>query len=274
MTTAKGKVREIVKLYRTGYGIRKISKFLNIPKSTVYSYTRSRFGKKIKPVSFNSHLEKELGEIIGAFIGDGSFSFDKKRYAYFIRFYLSGKEIKYAETLANYIKKVFGKKCRINRDKNKDVIILAFESKTIYNIIKKYVIWTGKKSHTVHLKYPLSLYSKNFLRNIISGLIDTDGCVSPSTKRIWFTTVSPKLGKQVVDLLRKFEIKGRIYSYRFSVNNYFRKYKPGSVSRPFYYEVGISGKQNLLKFKDKIGLTEQTKRLKLNNLIASYITQE
>lgn len=264
MRPVKTNVKEITALYKRGYGIRKISKLLNVPKSTVYVHTSKIFGKKIKKVSFNPNLEKELGEIIGAFIGDGSFSFVKRSYAYFFRFYLSGQEMEYATMLSNMIKRVFGKNSRIRRDHHKDLIILAFESKEIYNLLRRYIQWDGRKSHTIRLVPPISRYSKIMLKGIISGLIATDGCIPASLTRIFFTTVSEELSTQVVKILAEFGIKSHQYFYAFPHTVFGRK------ERGQYYLISISHRENITKFKTLIDIAEPIKSRKLDLLINKY----
>ncbi len=240
-------------LKANGYSLNKLSCLLGIKKTTLYYHVRKDFGRFYKKAIFNSDYNRELGEFLGAFAGDGSLVYSKDR-GYRIIFYLGGAEFKYAEHLKSVISKVFSKDSRIRFEKNKYEILVDFFSKEISNIIKEFLFWEKKKSNSVKLiKMP---QSDDFVRGIIDGLTCTDGYVGD--KNITFTSTSPFLSQQYAAMLNKFDIKSKFYSY-----NRLNK------SSTEYY-VKIYGRENLEKFEREIKLSEPIKNIKLENLLNSY----
>jgi len=72
---------KIKKLAESGVSLNKISQKLTLKKSTTYYWFRKFSKNKMHKVKINRFLDEEIGEIIGAFCGDGNFYKDK-RYQY------------------------------------------------------------------------------------------------------------------------------------------------------------------------------------------------
>ncbi len=184
----------------------------------------------------NSHFL--IGQIIGAFAGDGCYSKGKTKRGikHFIRFCLSyEKDVDYK----NYLFLIFQKmnlNPRVHIKKYRDKLS-AFEiricSIKFIEFIKNYLYWddtigsiqrfknSKKKTYSVHLKYPLENYSNLFLIGFARGLMDTDGFVE--SKGVACGVVSEKLIFNLNDILIKVGIipKVTIQNRKFPRKNLF-----------------------------------------------------
>lgn len=251
---SKLQIEELLKKYSEGKSLTKISRETGISKGVVYYHIRKKFGRKYKPVVLNLKDKEKLGEFIGAFAGDGSFFFTKKTYKYEIFFHFSFKETEYAERISEISNSLFGKKAYIWFDNKNRTIRVRIMSKVIYKILKRYLSWSGKKSHTIALKRNVLNSSLDLLRGIARGLINSDGSVYIPKNRIAFGTVSVKLCKQFSYILHKFSINHYIYPV---------KYK----RKKTLYHIHITGLKNLSTFSKKIGITNQYKKSQLEILL-------
>ncbi len=162
----------------------------------------------IKPV----FSEKE-GEIAGIFAGDGSQHFDRKRYDYQVNVHFGKKNYWYALYVKNLFESFFKKRFRLNWD-NSSKLRIRTESKEIFNFFANYLTYEPQVKHcTVRLK--LNKLPMKFKIGFLRGLFDTDGCLKyiPLEKRtrLYYTTTSRILAKQVSLTLNKLEIKNSIY---------------------------------------------------------------
>jgi len=187
-----------------------IKKKTNLAKTTIYYHYRKIKGlttKRIRNISENS---ENIGEFIGLFAGDGSF-FKSKKYQYNIRLFFNKSEEEFVNKLnENLFLKLFHKKPM--RYPRKNVIVISYYSKKVYQIIKTYLDWdsSSRKTHTVHLitnKHP-----KTFIIGFIRGLFDSDGHIS--NKKICFGTVSPKLCQNACKALEHLEMPYSLYKYQ------------------------------------------------------------
>lgn len=250
---------EILQLYSEGKSLNYLSKKYNHPKSSIYYITRKTFGRKYGLIKFNPDLDSEIGELVGAFAGDGSFM-HRKDGSYYVRFYLGVNEMDYALHLSELVNKVFGTTTNIWKVKNKNVIRVSLYRKFIYETLRKYLYWSDDKTYTIRLRNDISNYSDNFLKNFLSGLIVTDGFVTVKSRRkIGFTTISKELSKQVSDILKTFNI-------HYIVNK--TVYQNYTHKRPTY-NTSINGKY-AVSFKKAITLYDPNKQSKLEELVSHY----
>lgn len=251
---SKLQIKELLKRYSGGGSLTKISREMAIPKGVVYYHVRKKFGRKYKPVILNLKDKEKLGEFIGAFAGDGGFFFTKKTYKYEIFFHFSFKEAEYAERISEISNSLFGKKAYIWFDNKNRTIRVRIMGKVIYEILKKYLSWSGKKSHTIALKRNVLNSSLDLLRGIARGLINSDGSVYIPKNRIAFGTVSVKLCRQFSYILRKFSINHHIYPVEYK-------------KKKTLYHIHITGLKNVSLFNKKIGITNQYKKSQLRILL-------
>ncbi len=200
--------REIVKLIKSGISIPKISKQLEVNKSTIYYHYRKIKGKKLPVVKIPSN-QKVLGEFLGAFSGDGNFYYEKGKWNYTLRIHLHRfDDSQYATYLQKMMQKYFGKKVKIYYIEP-NASVLKFHSKRIYELIDDYLVLRPNKSLNVSLKKPIDSLSLDFLRYFVRGVVDTDGSVD-NHGRITLGLISENLIRQISKILNQFDIPHRI----------------------------------------------------------------
>jgi len=198
---------------------------------------------------------KELAEFIGILAGDGHISFNIDKY----RVNISGNSISDYKYLTNYTNKLiyhlFNLNIRIHKRKNKNAIAIILSSKGVVSFMKE----IGYYKHIVDIKIPdwikdNQTYAPPFLR----GLIDTDGCVFVSDKKgaphypcIELTTVCFDLANVTRNFLKKLGFNVvKIRSYKYSHSNNYS------------YKVSLYGYDNLTKWIEEIGFSNQYKSSK------------
>jgi len=193
---------EIIRFIKEGNSINKIRKMTGCAKSTIYYHYKKIKGRKKKPVEISFEKERELGEFLGIFAGDGSFTLGKNSH-YKIRIHLGFYEKEYADFLVKQLTTWFNKKPHIYYKKyqNKDSSIdLHYDSKLIYNFLKEHLVWEGRKTYTVRLK-KLDLRKREFNLGFLRGLIDTDGNYYAPKRRISFSSTSKLLADQAEKII-------------------------------------------------------------------------
>jgi len=154
--------------------------------------------------------EEDQGYLIGFFIGDG---YIKK--GRIIIFALSNKDVergidvKLKEIIAKS-----GKRVWLCKRKNRSIQLVT-ASKNLVAYFKLIVNFEdGKKSKTIHLK--TTFHSKEFLKGLIAGLIDSDGSVGVAA---YTTTISSKLMKQIREIAKKLQIRTILFVHFTSKGN-------------------------------------------------------
>lgn len=81
---------KIATMVATGHTLKEIAMAVRSKKTTVYYWVRKIRGKRIFDVAVDESNMESVGEVIGAFAGDGSANVDKG-YKYVVRLFLSKK---------------------------------------------------------------------------------------------------------------------------------------------------------------------------------------
>ena len=158
---------------------------------------------------------KELGYLIGLFIGDGYSFYSKNDRHYSVEFYLNSTEDK---DIINNVVNLFRKinlNCLVSKDRRYNVIRIRINSKELMKIFNQRVL-EFKENKKLNKDYKLGL---------ISGFIDAEGYVKKG--EIVLTQKNKKtleIFKDMIDtsLIRKFwscknyKGKGRIWRLRIS----------------------------------------------------------
>jgi hypothetical protein len=139
---------DIRNLIKQGVSINEIHRRLGAAKSTIYYQYKRIKGKTTKPIIFNFKNENELGEFLGIFAGDGHCRI-RNDYHYIIQIVSGAYETGYRKYLGKKLQQWFSKKpyvtCHMFRGKPSSYVF-QYYSREIYQLIKKYLEWEGKKN--------------------------------------------------------------------------------------------------------------------------------
>lgn len=213
MRLEKEDITNIEKLTKSGKSIRYIAKEMGLNLTTVYYYTRKINGLQRRQPNFTNLNANEIGEIIGAFAGDGSYYYSSHGRSghHIVRFHFNLENREYISYFENLLEKtglnVF--KC-ITKYRNS--LDLKVNSKKFIKFIREYLNWNGKKTYSVHLKFRKCLDDHDLQVGILRGLIRTDGHIRKD--EISFFSTSKKLAKDLSRILDMLMIR-----YDFRINN-------------------------------------------------------
>ena len=207
MTIIKGVLKEKALLYlKQNKSLNQISKELKLNKTTVYYWYKKLGKSRVIKINVKNVGDNELtGEFMGIFAGDGDYHLSKV-YHHNITISLDSRDIKYINHVKLLISELFSKNPYVYMRKDQNEASVRMRSKDIYLLIKNYLSWNGRKSHSVCLKNDIKIYSKKFLKGFIRGLFDTDGFIDRNKSRAIFGTVSECLSRNVEETLGLFKI--------------------------------------------------------------------
>lgn len=194
-----------------GKSLRYLSKEMDLGITTIYYQVRKFKPKQRKEFIVNLP-EGKIGEIMGAFAGDGSYSHSKRErgYYYTIRFSLSiSRDMQYAQYLMDLLKKLNLNPFLFKKEKE-NAMDITIHSKAFIEFIRQFLSWEDKKSPSIRLRNNLNKYSEDFLKGFVRGLMDTDGYVEISN--VSCASISERLIKNLLEIFDKFGLK-----YKFSI---------------------------------------------------------
>lgn len=231
-----------------GKSLNYLSNLIGVDKTTIYYQVRkfkSRIKKEFNPTGLTDY---QIGELIGAFAGDGSYTYllnDKndvrKGAQHRIRYHLSLKDdYLYALYLRDLLIKLNLNPHLYKRESN-GTIDVAISSRLFIDLIREYLIWEGKKTYSVRLKNNLSSYSDDFLKGFVRGLMDTDGYVEISNPGI--TCVSQQLIRDLRSIFDKYKI-----DYKYSIRKHNDHRRNGHLVR--VYRGSLDDYQKLFGFSN------------------------
>jgi len=245
MRLSEEQIKRIKKLSKEGESLRHISKELGINLTTIYYYTRKIHGKRFisfNPISWNPI---EIGEVIGAFAGDGSYYNSKYGRAshHICRFHFNKQEMDYVNSIYSVLKRASLNPFLIMQ-KNKNGVDVKINSKEFASYVKGYLEWEGIKAHSVHLKPELLKGNPDFLVGFAIGLMRSDGSVKKNL--ITFISTSRLLRDNLSDILNFLSIDHCCYISRDNRSNrkdrYHLRIYARSIERFFkFYNMGLLG---------------------------------
>ena len=143
---------ELVLLINRNVSINKISKKLNLAKSTIYYYYKKIKGRKIPLPKFEIGLSEKEGEIVGIFAGDGSQYFNKKNYKYEVNVHFGQHNYDYLLYVKKLYESFFNKKFFIVKE-HKIPRRIRINSKAIFYYFDNYLTYKKSSKHnTVELR--------------------------------------------------------------------------------------------------------------------------
>src|SRR3989344_641642 len=245
--------RNALHMISENYSLNNISKLTGFRKSMLYYHYKKMKGKKYKEIDINFKSDTDLGEFLGVFAGDGHFHKSKIGH-YTIRITIGYYESNYASYLVNQFTMWFNKKPKVYYGKYKNhlsMIIIHYDSKKLYNLLKEYLMWEGtKKTYTVRLK-KFNIYNNKFNLGFVKGLIDTDGNYYAPKRSLNFSTTSKLMMLQVFEIIK----------YNLKVNPKISIYK--KKNRADLYNIHLYG-INTYNLNRLIKFGNPSKRCKFN----------
>jgi replicative DNA helicase Mcm len=236
------------------YDLEKLSKKIN--------YCFNYHGKKIKIPKFID--DKELAYLAGLILGDGSIQESNKTAS--IRIFNSDEEI------LKEVDRIVSKHFELNPEKINDgkrVPARRIKFKIFAEIMKAFGI--NAKKNEIKISHLASEMNNEVLACLLQGLFDTDGYVSnPKGKcstHIGLTTISKKLAQTTQLSLLKFGIQSKI-RLRKKAGTIAKGKKITVTSKFNQYSLEIRGKENHLKFNEKIGFKLERKKNALKKIIS------
>ncbi len=147
-------------------------------------------------VDFTLLSKREIGYLIGFFVGDGNIFVSEKRGVYRVRIFTYIKEAKIQKKLRRILKSIL-KNVREYPERD-NTYVFEFHSKDFISKLLKIADKNGLKKNI----------SKDSERGFIEGMIDSDGYVQRNYCEI--TMANPKLKKNIVKILKKFGVSCNI----------------------------------------------------------------
>lgn len=241
-----------------GRSLNALSKITGLGKTTIYYQVKSLKPRQWRKMEINIS-EFEIGELIGAFAGDGNYYHRKyepngnQDSRYRIRYFLSLISDKnYANYLIYLLKRLNLNPGKSVREKE-NTICVNVNSKEFSEFIKKYLMWEDDKTFSIRLKKEINNYSYDFLRGFARGLMDTDGFLNDGNAAC--ACISKRLIDSLGDIFTMFQITHSRRSLQ----------PPGKNRRMLFYARVL--KAGLLNYKKHIGFSSDYKRDKLISIL-------
>jgi hypothetical protein len=216
---------EIIRQRKDGKSLRQICMAMGAwpkNKSTVYYHIKKNFGLRYSIVKIDRSNQELIGEITGLFASDGS---AVPQSDYQVRFHLDANEEEYAIEFMSVLNDIFNKMPRIYKVKRNSLVIV-YKSKIIYDFMREYLEWEGKKTYTVRLK---SLHhTREFLIGFLRGYFDGDGYSKNDQRSTQFITTSKSMYDQLQNIL-----------IMFNLNFFVRVYHDKRENRHIAYYVNL-----------------------------------
>ena len=196
------KVEEIQKLVKDGLSLRATARKTKVNYSTVHLHAK-QFAKRQSVLDFSVFSEKELGYVVGFYVGDGS-RIEEKRSGHFgAKFALDAKNDLDIASLLQTLFEKSGK--RVTLYSVGSWLTMKVYSKSLLKILQGYVEYVIDNEGKHKVLVNPSVWSRDFTLGFLGGIIDADGHVLKNKRRIGhfgavIVTANPKLARQLVKL--------------------------------------------------------------------------
>jgi intein/homing endonuclease len=198
-------------------------------------------------------LTPELGELVGAFIGD---RFSNKLLRTGITEFSghSTLDFYYMDTYLISLLRTLDIRSKIQTKKvpNENTLRLRIYSKALFLLFThRFRMPAGKKCYTVTIPEEILHAEQNIINACIRGIFDTDGCVAFDNRKIYrepyiriiLISSSPVLLVQVREILVTLGIKALIAKRRLQINGF-------KNCKQFIEEIGFSNSRHLAKIQN------------------------
>ena len=167
-----------------------------------------------------SKISSELAEEVGWHIGDGSMNFyknyGKDRGFYQLRGHIKDDKLHYLKRIKPLFKKLYSLDLSLREMPSTQVFGFQIWRDDLVNFKKKLGLPLGRKDN---ISIPQIFFkNKNLKKAVLRGIFDTDGGIYLEKKnnklypRIYITTISFELSKQLLELFKEFNIRATRYS--------------------------------------------------------------
>ena len=256
---------EVIRLRRAGLGYRRISKVLeakygiSMNPGAICNWVRGRHNPLRR---CNNIVEgPELAYVIGGWLGDGTLARERNNYKCYVK--LSVKDYDFAEEWGRCLAKASGRlKPYVPRWENAlGRWVVKGSNILLYNLLKR-----ARENPRILLPY-LEKYPAEACR----GFFDAEGSVWRKRYQVRVHNTDPRVIELCKQLLEKIGIYCSVHKRRqselFKCPKTGKRYHRNSEA---VLDLAIYGRENILRFAEKVGFTIARKRLELTRLIMRY----
>lgn len=216
-----------------------------------------------KEINFNRagksmEFEKELAELIGILLGDGSlaiyksYPYGREKTQYRIKITLNSiKDLQYSKYVSHLIEKIFHRKPVMYKRKGENTLdVFVFGKKHLQFLLDLGLVLSPKWNRA---KIPKKFLKRGLGKFVLRGYVDTDGCVYVNRKN--YPTIQMKvcpspMQEQIVNEIRKLGLKP-----------YIQKLDKGKI------DIMIHGRKRLKLWNDIIGFSNDRNKNKANKAL-------
>jgi len=256
---------EVIRLRRAGLGYRRISKVLeakygiSMNPGAICNWVRGRHNPLRR---CNNIVEgPELAYVIGGWLGDGTLARERNNYKCYVK--LSVKDYDFAEEWGRCLAKASGKlEPYVPRWENAlGRWVVKGSNILLYNLLKR-----ARENPRILLPY-LEKYPEEARR----GFFDAEGSVWRERYQVRVHNTNPRVIELCKQLLEKTGIYCSIHKRRQS-----KLLKCPKTGKRYYrnskvmWDLAIYGRENILRFAEKVGFTIARKQAELMELVRRY----
>ncbi len=209
---APERVNEIQSLVKKGISLRGVARDTGISYATVYRYAHE-FSSRQSSIDFSVFSKRELGYIVGFFVGDGSRIMDERSGHYGAQF---GLDAKRDSEITSFLCQLFEKSGkRVTLYSAGTWLVMKVYSKSLLVFFQGFVKYeeNNGKAHKALVSIPT--WSRDFVVGFVGGLIDADGHVHKNKRRrghfgVDITTVNSVLAEQLIDLFNRLGLEPKV----------------------------------------------------------------
>ncbi|RLG04673.1 MAG: hypothetical protein DRN68_09590 [Thaumarchaeota archaeon] len=231
-------------------------------KLNISTMTRWMCGKRHPLKNYNRLIAgAELAYAISAWLGDGSLAYNDRYYKYEIS--LSVKDFDFAEEWGRCIAKALGreKPYKPRWDSYNQVWKVVGFSKFLYDLLRR-----AREDPWI-----LIPYLEKHPANACKGFFDAEGGANTNSYEIVAYNMDPRIIQLFKSLLEKIDIECSIRETCYEDSALISPCTGKTYRRSGkIFELAIHGKENILRFADKVGFTILRKRVALAKILEKY----
>lgn len=218
-------IRAIQNMVKEGSSLRSVARQTNVDYSVVHRIA-GRYAKKQMKLDLSALNERELGYIVGFFVGDGSRFSRRKSGHYGVKFTLDAKR---DTEIASFLCNIFAKAGKqTNPYKEETSLIVKVYSQKLLAFLSCFVDYVEIEGRKRKMLVNFDDWPYKFRLGFMSGLIDSDGYVHRNKRGHGhfgadITTMNLALAKQLVDLFKSLGLLSTIGEIRPGKNSFNKR---------------------------------------------------